>query len=120
MQIKQALFSVFGETNLDSIITNVAPSKITKWKASNKTKSCYKKLFTLISSNQNDTFMARILGKVWPVSMLSDIKMAYCITVCQVMLSQHFEKFTMKEDFVKNRLIKNLVSKNKLNISKIF
>ena len=119
-QIKQALFSVFGENNLDSINTNVAPSKITEWKASNKTKSCYKKLFTPISYDQNDTYMARILGKVWPVAMPSDMKMAYCITVCQVMLSQHFEKFTMKEDIVKNRLIKNLVSKNKLNICEIF
>lgn len=108
MQIKQALFLVFGKTNLDSINTNVALSKITEWKAFNKTKFCYKKLFTPIFSDQNDTYMARILGKVWPVTISSDMKMAYCITVGQVMLSQHFEKFTMKKDIMKNRLIKNL------------
>ena len=114
-QIKQALFSVFGENNLDSINTNVAPSKIMEWKASEKTKSCYKKLFTPISSDPTDdpadTYMARILGKIWPTTIPSDIKVAYAITVCQVTLSQYYENFTMMENIVKNRLIKNLVSK---------
>jgi len=110
-QIKQALFSVFGENNLDSINTNVSPSKIMEWKASDKTKSCYKKLFTPISSDPIDTYMARILAKLWPTTIPSDMKIAYAITVCQVTLSQHYEKFTMREDIVKDRLIKNLVSK---------
>ncbi|RIB02586.1 hypothetical protein C2G38_2227435 [Gigaspora rosea] len=78
------------------------------WKASEKIKSCYKKLFTPIFSDPADTYMARILGKIWSTTISSDIKVAYTITVCQVTLSQHYEKFTMREDIMKNRLIKNL------------
>ncbi|RIB05316.1 hypothetical protein C2G38_2253881 [Gigaspora rosea] len=61
-----------------------------EWKASEKTKSCYKKLFTPISSDPTDdpadTYMARFLGKIWPTTIPSNIK----------------------EDIMKNRLIKNL------------
>jgi len=89
----------------------VSPSKIMEWKASDKTKSCYKKLFTPISSDPIDTYMARILAKLWSTTIPLYMKMVYAITVYQVTLSQHYEKFTMREDIVKDRLIKNLVSK---------
>ncbi|RIB04374.1 hypothetical protein C2G38_2222564 [Gigaspora rosea] len=108
MQIKQALFLVFGENNLDSINTNVAPSKIMEWKASDKTKSCYKKLFTLIFSDSINTYMAKIFAKVWPTTIPLDMKIAYAITIYKVTLSQHYEKFTIRKDIVKDRLIKNL------------
>ena len=47
---------------------------------------------------------------MWPGAMLTNMKLAFTITVCQIMLSSHYEKLIIKEDIVKNRLRKNLVS----------
>jgi hypothetical protein len=104
------MFSVFGEAQLDSINTNAPPQAVMEWKNSDKTKACYRKLFEPINDDENDTYIARILAKVWPGATPTNMKLAYTITVCQIMLSSHYEKLTMKEDIVKNRLRKNLVS----------
>jgi hypothetical protein len=107
--VKDAMFSVFGESQLDSINTNATPADVSEWKASAKTKACYQKLFTQISSDPNDTYMSRILSKVWPDKLPTNIKMAYAIAVCQIMLNDYYEKLTMSEDTVKDRLRRNLV-----------
>jgi hypothetical protein len=107
--VKDAMFSVFGESQLDSINTNATPADVSEWKASAKTKACYQKLFTPISSDPNDSYMSRILSKVWPDKLPTNIKMAYAIAVCQIMLNDYYEKLTMSEDTVKDRLRRNLV-----------
>lgn len=110
-RIKDALFATFGESQLESINNNASPADVLAWKASDKTKACYKKLFLPINSeNPEVTHISRILLKVWPGSTPTNIKAAYTITVCQIMLSEHYEKLTMKEKVVKNKLKKNLVS----------
>ena len=110
-QIKDAMFAVFGENQLDSINTSATPADVAAWKNSIKTKQCYKKLFKPINdATPNETYILKILGKVWPGVLPSNIKVAYAITVCEIMLSQHFEKLTMSENIVKDRLNKNLVS----------
>lgn len=110
-RVKDAMFSVFGESELDSINTNAIPSDVSEWKSSRKTKACYQKLFMSISSDPNDTYMSRILSKVWPSKLPSNIKLAYAMAVCQIMLNDYYEKLTMSEDTVKDRLRKNLVCK---------
>ena len=111
-KIKDAMFSVFGEAQLDSINANASPAIVAAWKASQKTKSCYKKLFTPISDDDiNDTYIARILTKAWPgVRMPTNLKMAYTITICQIMLSDRYDKLKIGDDIVKNRLRKNIVN----------
>lgn len=111
-RIKDAMFSVFGESQLDSINTNAAPVNVVAWKASAKTKACYRKLFTPINNddNNNDTYISRILAKVWPGAAPTNMRLAYTITVCQIMLSDHYDKLIMSEETAKNRLKKNLVS----------
>ena len=106
------MFSVYGESQLDSINTSVASATITVWKASAKTKACYRKLFTSINNDDvnSDTYITRILAKVWPGASPTNMRLAYTITVCQIMLSDHYEKLIMSEEIVKNRLRKNLVS----------
>ena len=103
------MFSVFGESQLDSINTNVTPADVSEWKASTKMKECFQKLFTAISSNPNDMYMFRILSKVWPDKLSTNIKMAYTIAVCQIMLNDYYEKLTMSKDTVKDKLRRNLV-----------
>jgi hypothetical protein len=58
------MFSVFGESQLDSINTNAIPAKVAEWKASKKTRDCYQKLFSPISSDSLVTYMQKIMSKV--------------------------------------------------------
>jgi len=107
--VKDAMFSVFGKSQLDSINTNATPADISEWKAFTKMKECFQKLFIAISSDPNDTYMFRILSKVWSDKLPTNIKMAYAIAVCQIMLNNYYEKLTMSKDTIKDRLRRNLV-----------
>jgi hypothetical protein len=110
-RIKDAMFAVYGESQLDSINTNAPPQEVVIWKASSKTRQSYRKLFDKINTRDpnSDTYMQKILSKIWPSESPSNNKVAYAISVCQIMLSSHYEKLIMSEDIVKNRLKKNLV-----------
>ena len=110
-RIKDAMFSVFGENQLESINNSALPEEVMTWKNSEKTKSCYNKLFTPFDQdNPNITYMIKILAKVWPSAQASNAKSAFAITVCQTMLSSRHEKLTMKEKVLKKKIKKNLVS----------
>jgi hypothetical protein len=109
------MFSVFGISQLDSINTNSSPANVSAWKASDKTKNCYKKLFTKINprNTASPTYMEKILEKIWPGAETTEIQAAYMITICEIMLSPHYDKITLSEQLGKSRLNKNLVSKIK-------
>ena len=110
-RIKDAMFFVFGARQLDSINNNSTPVEVSDWKNSRKTKDAYQKLFTPINpNNPEETYMFKILSKMWPSANTTNIKSAYAITVCQTMLSSHYELLTIKEKIVKRKLLKNLVS----------
>ena len=49
-RIKDAMFAVYGESQLDSINTNSPPQEVVTWKASSKTRLCYRKLFRSINA----------------------------------------------------------------------
>ena len=111
MKIKESVFAVFGETLLDPINTNATPQTITEWKQSPKTKLCYRKLFKPIDvNNADETYFTRILARAWPASTPTNMQLAYTITVCQILLNEHYEKLTMSDEITKNRLNKNIVS----------
>jgi hypothetical protein len=103
------MFAVFGEAQLESINSNAISSDVSAWKSSEKMKACYQKLFMPIASDPNDTYMVRILGKVWPSKMPRNIQMAYAMAICQIMLNEYYVKLTMSEETVKKRVRKNLV-----------
>ena len=64
-KIKEAMFSVFGESQLDSINTHASPQAVIEWKTSAKTKDCYKKLFAPINKDNSDNiYISLILAKV--------------------------------------------------------
>ena len=104
------MFSIYGESQLESINTNSTPEEVLTWKQSTKTKSAYRKLFTSISDDPDYTYMSRILAKVWPGGDPTNLQLAFGITVCQTTLSSHYKKLTINEDAVERKLIKNLVS----------
>ena len=81
------------------------------WKQSDKTKSCYNKLFRQIDADKSsETYFDRILARSWPSTTPTNMQLAYSVTVCQILLKDHYEKLTMSDEITKNRLNKNIVS----------
>src|SRR5260363_27272 len=105
------MFFIFSNF-LDPINSKAKPKEILKWKKSRKTKNCYKLLFARVinSSDEDDTYVFRILNRVWPSGVAFDQKMAYAMAVCQSLLSTNHEKLMISEDIIKEDLKRNLVS----------
>jgi hypothetical protein len=108
-RIKDAMFSVFGESQLDNIKTNSPSSEIAQWKISSKTFNCYKNLFRNIVGEEI-TFMARIFEKVWPSTEVSEELTAYAIGVCEFMLNPKTDGIQMNEQVMKKKIKKNRVN----------
>ena len=60
--------------------------------------------------NSEETYISRILKKIWPSGDATSEKVAYAIAVCQTMLDSNYEKITMSDTAVKNRAARNLVN----------
>jgi hypothetical protein len=108
-KVRDALFSVFGESRLDPINTNFSSSEISKWKQSPKTAKCYKKLFIRINKNEEFTYMSRILEKVWPKADYSDELIAFAISICQTILNPANEAIQINEGIMKELIKENKV-----------
>src|SRR5437763_3640141 len=102
------MFIVFGKL-LESINNKASPEEVLKWKRSEKTKACYKQLFEDVE-NSDETYMSRILKKIWLSGDATSEKVAYAIAVCQAMLDKNYEKITMSDTAIKNRAARNLVN----------
>ena len=82
-----------------------------EWKRSAKTKSCFNKLFRPIDpDNSEETFFDQILARSFLAAAPTNYQLAFAITVCQILLHEHYEKLNMSDDIMKNRLNKNIVS----------
>lgn len=108
-KIKDAVFAVYGDSMLDKIDSHAIPEEIHNWKQSTKTKNAYAKLFSPIANDPNDTFISRILTKVWPKGDAEDNLLAFAIGVVQALLSHKYEKITIDEKVMKDRIEKNVV-----------
>jgi hypothetical protein len=108
-RIKDAMFSVFGESQLDNIKTNSPSSDIAQWKMSSKTIKCYKNLFRNIMGEEV-SFMTRIFEKVWPSTEVSEELSAYAIGVCEFMLNPKTDGIQMNEKVIKRKILKNRVN----------
>ncbi|RIB16743.1 hypothetical protein C2G38_2189104 [Gigaspora rosea] len=107
-KIKETLFSVYG--NLIEPINNKAkPDEVIMWKKSTKTNECYQKLFEELEEDSDDTYMNRILHKIWPDSKAPPEKIAYAIAVCQTMLNPKNKIITMSAHVVKKLIAINLL-----------
>ncbi|RIB01278.1 hypothetical protein C2G38_2231349 [Gigaspora rosea] len=91
-------------------------SEAEKYK-STKTNECYQKLFEELEKDSDDTYMNRILHKIWPDSKAPPEKIAYAIAVCQTMLNPK-NKIIMISDHIVKKLI--AINLNKLEYGRHF
>ena len=109
-KIKDVVFVIYRDSMLDKIDSNAISKKVHNWKQSTKIKTACSKLFSpIVTNNPNDTFISRILTKVWPKGDAEDNLLAFAIGVVQALLSHKYEKITIDEKVMKDRIEKNLV-----------
>ncbi|RIB12947.1 hypothetical protein C2G38_2041384, partial [Gigaspora rosea] len=107
--IKKNTFFVFGNL-LDPINNSASSEEIRVWKDSKKTKDCYKKLFKEIEEGSEETYIARVLKKIWPEEDASEENVAYAIAVAQTILNPDYDKLTIEENVIKKLAARHLVS----------
>ena len=109
-KIKDVVFAVFGDSMLDRIDSNAIPEEVHNWKQSDKTKAAYSKLFSpIVADDPEDTYISRILTKVFPKGVAEENLLAFGIGVAQALLSPKYEKITIEEKIMKDRIEKNVV-----------
>jgi len=112
------MFSVFGESRLDPINITSTASEISAWKKSSKTINCFKELFCAINDDEENTYMSRILKKVFSCLKCSEEHSAFAISVCESFLNPDYESIQINETIIKDHLLKNKV--NYYIFSKVF
>ncbi|KAF0332826.1 hypothetical protein F8M41_020104 [Gigaspora margarita] len=105
-KIKSSTFFVFGNL-LEPINNHALPETVLKWKRSEKTKACYRRLFDEVDDS-GVTYIVKILTKIWPFRDSFEENIAYAIAVAQVMLNLKYEKITMSDTAIKHKIAKNL------------
>ncbi|KAF0474832.1 hypothetical protein F8M41_024633 [Gigaspora margarita] len=93
------------------------PDKVIMWKKSTKTIECYQKLFEELEEGLDDTYINRILHKIWPDGNAPPEKIAYAIAICQTMLNPKNKIIMMSDHIIKKLIAINL---NKLKYCKHF
>lgn len=96
---------------MPQVNTNFTPSKIEQWKRNPAVAKCYEKLFKKVSPNTSETFMARIIDRVWrDKKKESKVKIAYAIAICETFLNLNHQNIQMSEKIMKPKIVANLVS----------
>ena len=109
-KIKDNLFIVFGSL-INQIDNKAKPNEVIAWKDLKKTKDCYKKLFKDLEDNLGDTYMTRILSKLWPDGKTSQERIAFAISVCQTILNSNNKNISISDPAeIRKLMAKNLVS----------
>lgn len=106
------MFSVYGEAFLDPITTAATSSEITAWKRSRKTAESFKYLYEN-HAEEDITYMARILEKLWPKGQASQELIAFAMSVCETILNPDNDVIQINEGVIKQELIRNKVSINR-------
>lgn len=111
-RIKDAIFFVFGESDLPPITMNATPKAISEWKKHPSVKECYLKLNKPITSEEPEaTYSLRIIERVFkdPKRMSNEL-MSYAIGVCEVFLDPNNENIQISEQVMKEMMENNMVS----------
>lgn len=100
---------MFG-SDLPYINSNATPLQIADWKQNSAVKKCFKKLFHKVSNGEPETYMTRIINKVWKDKKNTPkIKIAYTISICEALLNPEIHQVQMSEKLIKPKIRKNLV-----------
>jgi hypothetical protein len=108
-KIKSSTFSVFGNL-LDPINNKSSPAAVRTWKSSKKTKDCYKRLFVVVEEGSEETYITKILKKIWPGEDASIENVSFAIAVAQTILNPDYDKITISDTVIKKLMARNLVS----------
>jgi hypothetical protein len=101
---------MFATFNVSPINSSATESEIKKWKQSSA-KKCYAKLFNKIKPHSTETYMSKIIGKIWKDKRNAlKNQVAYAISVCEVILSPNNLIIQISEETTKHLLTKNYVS----------
>ena len=96
---------------LDKINTKATPQAILEWKNSAKTKHAYKLLHRKINLAESDkTYFSWIVACSWPVKSPTNMEFVFTLTICQIVLSNHYEKLIISDEISRNRINKNIIS----------
>jgi hypothetical protein len=102
---------VFRENNIPPMNSSFKESEIKAWKQKVAIGKCYDKLFKKISPNGHETYMTKIIGKVWKDKRNAPKKqVAYAISVCEMILNPNNLYIQVNEDIIKPLITKNFVS----------
>src|SRR5581483_2107465 len=103
------MYFVFGE--LPHINSNAMPNEISGWKRNPVVKKCYKLLFKKTNDEDPETYMTKIINKIWKHKKdVPKIQIAYAISVCETILNPKILRIQISEQFVKPKILKYLVS----------
>ncbi|UZO16049.1 uncharacterized protein OCT59_007446 [Rhizophagus irregularis] len=105
------MYVVFKEFNLPTITavnTALIESEIRKWKGSPAVKNCYGNLFKKIKNPDLETYMSRILQILKGKNQLSNMQIAYAISICEIILNPKNLHIQVTESVIKPVLTKNL------------
>ena|SRR5688572_3264109 len=109
------VFKEFNLPTIPAVNTALKESEIRKWKGSASVKICYKNLFKKINNPDPETYMSRILQILKGKNQLSNIQIAYAISICEILLNPKNLHIQVTEFVIKPILTKNLVSIRNLN-----
>src|SRR5205814_7647964 len=101
---REAIFSIFGETNLPPINTNASSSEISRWKQKEEVSNCYKRLFEKIDNKENSPLvLTRIIGKVLHKNS-STVEMAFVVVICMGILDPKNGKLKFSSKTMKQKI----------------
>jgi len=101
---REAIFSIFGETNLPLINTNASSSEISRWKQKEEVSNCYKRLFEKIDNKENSPLvLTRIIGKVLHKNS-STVETAFVVIICMGILDPKNGKLKFSSKTMKQKI----------------
>jgi len=101
---REAIFSIFGETNLPLINTNASSSEISRWKQKEEVSNCYKCLFEKIDNKENSPLvLTRIIGKVLHKNS-STVETAFMVVICMGILDPKNGKLKFSSKTMKQKI----------------
>ena len=105
------MFAVFREANLHPITTRAKDAEIRRWKQTSAVKKCHNNLFKKIDNYSPETYMSKIIRKVFKDRRNAPKKqVAYTISVCETILNPDNLTIQIYEDATKHLITKNYVS----------
>ena len=101
---REAIFSIFGETNLPPINTNASSSEISRWKQKEEVSNCYKRLFEKIDNKENSPLvLTRIISKVLHKNS-STVETAFVVVICMGILDLKNGKLKFSSKTMKQKI----------------